>query len=182
MSGSRKGKQRKTGRLVDSQTFVQILFHEIARYERYRRSFAVLILQAPDAKNNADRRLVLQSAAAAARDLLRACDLLAQFEDIGVLAMLLPETTLAGARIVLERFASESEELGTDWKLKLAVYPDHTDVIDHLLARTEGLAKAGRANLGATRAPAPEPSSPSTPPATRRTARQSQPRSFSVRA
>ena len=184
MSGSRQKKQRKTGRLVDTQTFVHFLYHEIARYERYHHPFAVGILQAPGVENNADKLLGLQKVSAVARTLLRASDLLAPFEDTGVLAMLLPETSLTGACTIFERFMLDPNELGAGWTLKIAAYPDHTEVIDHLLARTEERAKAGRSKSKVIKVPASKPSSPSaTPPAAGKTSRRSQiRRAFNVRA
>lgn len=62
-----------------------------------------------------------------------------------MLVMLLPETTLPGAHTVLKRFTVDPNEVGVGWTLKIAAYPDHTDVVDHLLARTEEHAKAGQA-------------------------------------
>lgn len=158
MSDSYDAERRKTGRLVDSHTFVQFLFHEIARYERYRHSFAVLLIEAPDDEDDAARRMDLRSASGSVRDLLRACDLMAPFDNIGVLAVLLPETTLAGARTVLDRFTAQARDLGPDWTLKLAAYPDHAGVVDQMLAITQELAQEGQAAPEPTPERASEPS------------------------
>ncbi len=156
MSESRDAGGRKTGRLVDSQTFVQFLFHEIARYERYRHSFAVLLLEAPDDEDGDARRTNLRMTSGRIRGLLRACDLMASFDDIGVLAVLLPETTLAGARTVLGRFTSQTTDLGPDWTLKLAAYPDHAEVVDKMLVITEDLSHDKQSTSETTREPGPQ--------------------------
>jgi hypothetical protein len=157
MSDSHQAEQHRTGRIVDAPTFVHFLFHEIARYERYGHSFAVLLFEAPGEEDSPDRLTALCRASGEARDLLRACDLLAPFEDIGVLAVLLPETTLTGARAVLQRFILEAKELDADWTMKIAAYPDNAEVVNQLLAITEHLVEEERAISESTQAPAPEP-------------------------
>lgn len=158
MSDSRQGEQERRGRLVGSQAFVQFLFHEIARYDRYGHSFAVLILEAPGEEDSPERRMALRRASGETRGLLRTCDLVAPFEDIGVLAVLLPETTATGARTVLQRFMFEPKELDADWTLKVAAYPDQGEVIEQLLALTEDLAEGGWATPETAEAPVREPS------------------------
>jgi hypothetical protein len=128
----RPGKRQRL--LVDGATFVERVADEIERSERYGHPFTMLLLEAP-AGLGMSRIETLRRVAAAARSLVRGCDLVAVFEKPGVFAVLLPETTVSGAARVLERFQAQIADASGAWNVRLAVYPYDRGTIETFLRK-----------------------------------------------
>ncbi|HXF52287.1 MAG TPA: hypothetical protein VNM43_11470 [Dehalococcoidia bacterium] len=120
--------------LVDAATFVQRVEEEIERSDRYGHPFTMLLLEAP-AGLAVGRLETLRRVAAAARSLVRGCDLVAVFERPGMFAVLLPETTVSGAARVLERFQTQIDDASGTWNVRLAMYPYDRAAIEAFLRK-----------------------------------------------
>jgi hypothetical protein len=123
--------------------FIERLTDEVERSNRYRRPFALLLLQAPAGAATEERSRALRRAVAMARRHFRATDRITSFERAATLAMLLPETGQEAARLVLDRFAAEIAGAGPAWTLKLAAWPEDTDVINYFVQRAARLLHDG---------------------------------------
>lgn len=117
--------------------------HEIERYDRYQRRFSLLLAKAPTEGNELDRVMALRRAADALDRSIRACDLAALFQRYGLIATLLPEVGLDGARVVRERFISIVGGQGTGWTFKMAAYPEHAEIIEEFADRADALVECG---------------------------------------
>lgn len=120
--------------LVDGATFVQRVQEEIERSDRYGHPFTMLLLEAP-AGLGVGRLETLRRVAAAARSLVRGCDLVAVFERPGLFAVLLPETTVHGAARVLERFQTQMDDASGTWNVRLTIYPYDRGAIEAFLRK-----------------------------------------------
>lgn len=128
-------RSRKRQRLlVDGATFVQRVQEEIERSDRYGHPFTMLLLEAP-AGLGVGRLETLRRVAAAARSLVRGCDLVAVFERPGLFAVLLPETTVHGAARALERFQTQIDDASGAWNVRLTIYPYDRGAIEAFLRK-----------------------------------------------
>lgn len=151
--------------LVTAETFVEYLMHEIERYDRYQRRFSLLLAKAPAEGNEKDRVMSLRRAAAAVDRSIRACDLAALFQRHGLIATLLPEVGLDGARVVHERFISIIGGPETGWTFKMAAYPENAEIIEQFADRADQLVESepAAASLLPTQDPSPPRASRNSP-------------------
>jgi hypothetical protein len=160
---------------MEPGTFVDFLNEEIERCERYERNFALLLVHVPTTGTDLERTDALHRASVLTRRLVRGCDLIASFEGSGLLSALLPETGPEGAAVVLDRFASQMGEPSAGWIVKLATYPEHTELIDYFLTRAEETLKDNRPITWPTQPPWPVPQVQGPLPVARLTQMQTSP-------
>ena len=148
--------------VLDAALFLERLADEIERSRRYERPFSLVMLRSPASLEAGDQARLLEWGAAAARTHVRACDCVALFEAEGMVILLLPETTAAGARSVQERFrvldqlaarfgdplAGSGRGPTATWESEVFAYLEAPAVIEAFLQRRLGL-------IGQDGAPAP---------------------------
>lgn len=126
---------RRQRLLVDATTFLERVADEMERSERYGHPFTMLLIEVPSALEKKSRLRTLRAVAVAARSLVRGCDLVAVFERPEMFAVLLPETTVAGAARVLERFQTQIADGSGTWNVRLAIYPYDRGAIEMFLRK-----------------------------------------------
>ena len=131
--------------LCSAKTFLYCLGVEIERYKRYRRAFAMVLIQPPAANDYRTRLDATQAASEHALRMVRTCDVVAIFERGAFLVALLPETDANGTKTVFDRFDEQMVQPGSGGTLKFATYPEHATSIEYFLDRfTELFKKSGR--------------------------------------
>jgi len=118
--------------IVEADEFLARLSEEIKRSDRYNHPFTVLILRPPAGQADAPTPSWLESLALG---LVRGCDIISVFEAQGVVAVLLPETGVAGGSALLERFRTVIADSEEEWDFKLVEYPTNQDAFAELTGR-----------------------------------------------
>ena len=132
-------------RVLGAALFLERLADEIERSRRYERPFSLVMLRSPASLEAGDQARLLEWGAAAARTHVRACDCVGLFEAEGMVILLLPETTAAGARSVQERFraldqlAARFGDPTATWESEVFAYSEAPAVIEAFLQRRLGL-------------------------------------------
>lgn len=118
------------GELVDEAEFWLRVNEEIERSDLSGSPFAVFVVKARQANEDASSALV----GAVRPALIRACDCFALFSDEPAIGVLLPETEGTGADVVLERFRSL---IGTGEQLDIwmAEYPADGGKLTNFMAQ-----------------------------------------------
>ena len=135
--------------------FRQRLAEEIARADRYQRSFVVVLLEPANLLADPTDDMYAR-AAKALRQSLRFSDFAGQFDEERFLA-LLPETDRAGAKIVGHRLLADlrsSSEPPIRWRGALVTYPEDGDDPDALIDRAFMTLRGGRLE-SARKSPSP---------------------------
>lgn len=120
--------------IVDGDEFRSRIAEEVSRSKRYGHPFTVLILRPP---KTPDVRDVLDSSwfDSLRRSLVRGCDLVALFEPERAVAVLLPETGVAGAGALLERLRPAIADVSEEWQYAVLEYPGNSDEIEDFMER-----------------------------------------------
>ena len=118
--------------IVDGEVFRSRIGEEVSRSKRYEHPFSVLILRPP---KSPDVRDVLDSPwfDALVRSLVRGCDIVAVFEEELAVAVLLPETGVAGAGALLERLRPAIADVSQEWQYAVLEYPGNSDEIEEFM-------------------------------------------------
>ncbi len=119
---------------VDGKEFHARLAEEVKRSRRYEHSFSVLLLRPPMGSTDRDalESPWFDSLICALRG---GCDVVAVFDDGPVVAVLLPETAVAGACALLERLGSAIGDASSEWQCAVFEYPHNREKIESFLAQ-----------------------------------------------
>lgn len=113
--------------LIEPEEFQARLAEEIARSDRYEHAFTILVLRPP--KGHDEPPPPASWLESLATSLVRGCDVVSIFDSEGVIAVLLPETGVAGGSAVLERFRVAIGDADRDWEARLLEYPANREAI-----------------------------------------------------
>lgn len=115
--------------LVEAEAFLTRLSEEIARSDRYDHTFTLLVLLPPTGDKEPPPASWLESLATG---LIRGCDIVTVFEGQRAIAVLLPETGVAGGNVLLERFRAAIGDDEFTWQARLLEYPTNREAITEL--------------------------------------------------
>lgn len=115
--------------LVETEAFLKRLAEEISRSDRYEHTFTLLVLLPPAGDTEPPPASWLESLAT---DLIRGCDIVTVFEGQLAIAVLLPETGVAGGNALLERFRAAIGDAEFTWQARLLEYPTNREAITEL--------------------------------------------------
>ncbi|MCC6175460.1 MAG: diguanylate cyclase [Chloroflexi bacterium] len=149
--------------ITEPDTLDRLIVMEMARSRRYDRAFSFVLVGVEDwaavrtERGSKGAAALLAALAASTRRVLRTVDSIGLHGD-GLLAILLPETGLDGARVVVDKVAHTAhEQHGLHVRAGAAIFPHDGGTIDELLreaeaaldlARLAGVSVVERASLG----------------------------------
>lgn len=110
--------------VVKSEEFRTRVSDEIERSDRYDHPFSILTIQPPEGAK-AMSNLSPEWLESTAGGLTRGCDVVTMLKDIPMLIVMLPETDISGAALVLERLRDAIGDSDDDWEYGLFEYPQN---------------------------------------------------------
>ncbi len=125
--------------IVMKDAFGVLLRAEAARSKRYGNPFAVLVLRPPSGSAFSDslatKHVSENLSALLTSGLVRECDVVSVLAEQQVIGVLLPETSVAGAGVLIERLLASISDPDHEWQVELFVYPENQDEITEIAKR-----------------------------------------------
>jgi GGDEF domain-containing protein len=127
--------------LYSREHALQVADQELARSRRFKRKLALALVGVdpppPEAVDEGERGRLMAELAAITLDGLRHLDVVGRFDSWEIL-MVLPETAIDGARVVIGRITTHSaQRLSRAVRVTVMVFPDDGSTIEQLLAELQ---------------------------------------------
>ena len=122
--------------IITKSAFSYCLKVEAERSKRYGHPFAVLVLRPPTGSAFRDtpglNRMRENLPALTTSGLVRDCDIVSVLEEEQAIAVLLPETGIAGAGVIVKRLMEAISDPRHQLRIELYVYPENSDKITEI--------------------------------------------------
>ncbi len=115
--------------IVSGAELLERLADEIVRSDRYGHPFTILTLRPPEHV----RKLSAPSLDVVANGLTRGCDVVCILDGESMVLILLPETDVPGAAVLLERLRDAFGDTETGWNYEILAYPQNKAQLKHLI-------------------------------------------------
>jgi len=121
--------------IISGEEFTSRVAEEMKRSDRYEHPFTIVVFRPPAGALSEDELTTEGWFRSLAAGLVRGCDVVSVFEAQGIVAVLLPETGVAGGNALLDRLRGALGDSTHDWNYKLLEYPHNRDTISELTKR-----------------------------------------------
>ena len=115
--------------IVSGPELLERLADEIVRSDRYGHPFTILTLRPPEHV----RKLSAPSLDVVANGLTRGCDVVCTVEGESMVLVLLPETDVPGAAVLLERLRAVFGDTESGWDYEILAYPQNKAQLKRLM-------------------------------------------------
>ncbi len=115
--------------IVSGAELLERLADEIVRSDRYGHPFTILMLRPPEHV----RKLSAPSLDVVANGLTRGCDVVCIVDGESMVLVLLPETDVPGAAVLLERLRAAFGDTESGWDYEILAYPQNKAQLRRLM-------------------------------------------------
>ena len=115
--------------IVSGAELLERLADEIVRSDRYGHPFTILTLRPPEHV----RKLSAPSLDVVANGLTRGCDVVCIVDGESMVLVLLPETDVPGAAVLLERLRAAFGDTESGWDYEILAYPQNKAQLKRLI-------------------------------------------------